>query len=223
MVEKRHLFNPAAISVVAISLLSPEHAATWWVGTPIMLPFVLAGGLLLIRKIQREQLVTYFLATYFLVIAAGLFINGGSLAAILTLWQKSVLYSPVFFFAFAMLTEPLTSPANNQRQRDYYGIVTALFFATPQLRLISIGLAPEMALSLGNLFSYIINPNYRLELFLKWKKQLSKDTYLFGFENKKILLLSQDNTWNGHCRITIPTAGETAVTLVLLLRRQRKI
>jgi ferredoxin-NADP reductase len=184
VVEKRHIFNPAAISVVAISLLSPEHAATWWVGTPIMLPFVLVGGLLLIRKIQREQLVTYFLATYFLVIAAGLFINGGSLAAILTLWQKSVLYSPVFFFAFAMLTEPLTSPANS-RQRDYYGIVTALFFATPQLRLISIGLAPEMALSLGNLFSYIINPNYRLELFLKWKKQLSKDTYLFGFKKQK--------------------------------------
>lgn len=184
VIEKRHIFNPAAVSVVAISLLSPEHAATWWVGTPLMLPFVLVGGLLLIRKIQREQMVMYFLLAYLLVIAAGLFVSGGSLMAILTLWQKSILYSPVFFFAFAMLTEPLTSPANT-RQRSYYAIVTALFFATPQLRFLTIGLTPEMALCIGNVFSYLINPNYKLELFLKWKEQLSKDTYVFGFQKQK--------------------------------------
>ena len=38
VIEKRHLFNPAAVSVAAISLLSPEHAATWWVGTSTHVP-----------------------------------------------------------------------------------------------------------------------------------------------------------------------------------------
>ena len=42
-----------------------------------------------------------------------------------------------------------------------------------------------MALCIGNVFSYLINPNYKLELFLKWKEQLSKDTYVFGFQKQK--------------------------------------
>lgn len=180
-VEKRHIFNPVAISVVAISLLSPEHAATWWVGTPLMLPFVLVGGLLLLRKLQRFNMVLIFLATYLLLIGAGSLWSTGSIISAVTLWQKSILYSAVFFFSFVMLTEPLTSPAN-QKQRGYFSMVTGLFFATSQLRFLTIGLTPEMALSLGNIFSYIISPNYRLQLFLQSKIQLSKDTFLFGFK-----------------------------------------
>jgi len=183
-VEKRHIFNPVAVSVVAISLLSPQHAATWWVGTPVMLPFVLAGGLLLLRKIQRTKMSLIFLITYLIVIGMGAILFNGSLTSVITLWQKSVLYSAVFFFSFVMLTEPLTSPAN-EKQRGYYSIVTALFFATPQLRLITIGLTPEMALCLGNIFSYLISPNYRLQLSLASKIQLSRDTFLFGFKKPK--------------------------------------
>jgi len=67
-----------------------------------------------------------------------------------------------------MLTEPLTSPAT-KKQRGYYSMVTGLFFATSQLRFLTIGLTPEMALCLGNIFSYIISPNYRLSLFLQSK------------------------------------------------------
>ncbi|MGA2967697.1 MAG: oxidoreductase [Candidatus Levyibacteriota bacterium] len=183
-IEKRHIFNPVAVSVVAISLLSPEHAATWWVGTPLMLPFVLMGGFLLLRKIQRWKMVLIFLATYLLIIGAGSLLVSGSLMSVITLWQKSILYSPVFFFSFVMLTEPLTSPAT-EKQRENYSVVTALFFATPQLRFISIGLTPEMALCLGNIFSYLISPNYRLDLVLKSKLQLSRDTFLFGFQKPK--------------------------------------
>jgi ferredoxin-NADP reductase/Na+-translocating ferredoxin:NAD+ oxidoreductase RnfD subunit len=180
-VEKRHIFNPVAVSVVAISLISPEHAATWWVGTPIMLPFVLIGGFLLLRKLQRWNMVIIFLVTYLLLIGAGSLFTTGSLISVVSLWQKSILYSAVFFFSFVMLTEPLTSPAN-QKQRGYFSIVTGLFFATSQLRFLTIGLTPEMALCIGNIFSYIISPNYRLSLYLQSKIQLSKDTFLFGFK-----------------------------------------
>jgi ferredoxin-NADP reductase len=180
-VEKRHIFNPVAVSVVAISLLSPEHAATWWVGTPVMLPFVLVGGLLLLRKLQRFNMILIFLATYLVLIGVGSLLTTGSLISVITLWQKSILYSAVFFFSFVMLTEPLTSPAN-QKQRGYFSMVTGLFFATSQLRFLTIGLTPEMALCLGNIFSYIISPNYRLQLFIQSKIQLSKDTFLFGFK-----------------------------------------
>jgi ferredoxin-NADP reductase len=80
-----------------------------------------------------------------------------------------------------MLTEPLTSPATKKLQ-GYYGYLVALLYVTPQLRLLGIGFTPETALVLGNLFSYVLNPNYRLDLALKWKKQLSPDTFAFAFD-----------------------------------------
>lgn len=179
-VEKRHVFNPAAVSVLGISLIS-SHNATWWIGTPIMLPFVVLGGLLLTRKIRRETLVFNFLLAYFLIIAVGTLLHGSSVISIISTWQLSILHSALFFFTFVMLTEPMSSPATKKLQ-TYYSWVVALLYATPQLRLISIGFTPEMALSLGNVFSFFISPNYRLELPLKWKKQLSPDTFAFAFE-----------------------------------------
>jgi ferredoxin-NADP reductase/Na+-translocating ferredoxin:NAD+ oxidoreductase RnfD subunit len=179
-VEKHHLFNPAAISVAAISLLSPEHSATWWVGTSVMLPFVLAGGLLLLRKTQRERMVSGFLIAYLLFAGIGAIINNGSFASILSTWQYGVLHSALFFFMFVMLTEPLTSPTTKKLQR-FYGIVVAMLYSSTQLRLFGIIFTPEIALSIGNVFSYIINPNYRLLTPMLWKKQLSPDTFEFAF------------------------------------------
>ncbi len=183
-VEKRHLFNPAAVSVAAISLLSPEHAATWWVGTPLMLPFVLVGGLLLLRKIKRENMVFSFFIAYLLIVAAGTFIASGSLVSILNNWQLTIFHSALFFFMFVMLTEPLTSPATD-KLREVYAYVVAFLYATPTLNILGISFTPEIALVLGNAFSYFISPNYRLALPLKYKRQLSLDTYEFVFDKKK--------------------------------------
>lgn len=183
-VEKRHIFNPAAVSVAAIALLSPEHSATWWVGTPVMLPFVLIGGLFLLRKMQRENMVFTFLIAYLIIVGVGSILATGSIVTVINTWQISILHSALFFFMFVMLTEPLTSPAT-AKLRNYYAYVVAFLYATPMLRIISIGLTPEMALSLGNVFSYIISPNYRLALTLKSKRQLSSDTYVFAFNQQK--------------------------------------
>ena len=180
-VEKRHLFNPAAISVAAISILSPTHNATWWVGTSVMLPFVLAGGMLLIRKTQSEKMVLSFLLGFLIFSGVGAILNYGTLGSIFHVWQLSILHTALFFFAFVMLTEPLTSPSR-KKLKTYYAYFVALLYATPQIRLFSIGFSPELALSLGNIFSYMISPNYRMLMPLKWKKQLSPDTLEFAFE-----------------------------------------
>ena len=39
VIHKKHLFNPAAIAVV-LTALGAKQAASWWVGTASMLPFV---------------------------------------------------------------------------------------------------------------------------------------------------------------------------------------
>ncbi len=168
-IEKRHVFNPAAASILGISLLSADHTATWWIGNSVMMPFVLVGGLLLLRKIQRESMVFTFFITYFILIAASTVWYQGSIAAIFTTLQRSLFQSSLLFFAFIMFTEPLTSPATEKLQK-WYAYVVAFLFATPQLRLFNLALSPEWALCIGNVFSYFISPNYRLALPLLWRK-----------------------------------------------------
>lgn len=168
-IEKRHVFNPAAAAVLGISLLSPDHTAIWWVGSTFMAPFVLIGGLLLMRKIQRETMVTTFFVTYSLLVAASSIWYQGSVAAIFSTWKSSLLQSSLLFFGFVMFTEPLTSPTTKKLQK-WYAYIVAVLFATPQLRLFSFAIAPEMALCIGNVISYFMSPNYRLALPLSWKK-----------------------------------------------------
>jgi ferredoxin-NADP reductase/Na+-translocating ferredoxin:NAD+ oxidoreductase RnfD subunit len=178
-IDKRHMFNPAAAGIAAIALLSPEHVATWWVGTPIMMPFVLIGGLLLVRRIRREQLVTTFFVVYFVMVTVFSIVHSGSFATLLQTWQISIFSSSLLFFGFVMLTEPLTSPATETMQ-SWYAILVAVLYATPQIRL-GLILTPELALLVGNVFSYMVSPKYRLVLKLQEKIQAAKDTYVFNF------------------------------------------
>lgn len=196
-IDKRHIFNPAAGAVAAIALISAEHSATWWVGTPMMLPFVLIGGLLVVRKVRREFMVSLFLIiVLFLVGLASIFHNGASINSLLTTWQRSIFSSAVIFFAFIMLTEPLTSPPNKKLQ-GYYSTLVAILYATPQLRILGIMFTPEMALSIGNIFSYIVSPKYRLVLNLKEKIIVAHNTivYNFGKQDKFSFVPGQYLEW----------------------------
>ena len=182
-VEKRHIFNPAAISVAYISLLSAEHAATWWVGTPVMLPVVLVGGLLLMRKIRREKMIVVFLVVYLGTIICASYLNTQTLEGVLNSLSISLTRTALFFLAFVMLTEPMTAPATEPMQLLYAAIV-AILNATPQLKL-GIVFTPELALSIGNIFSHFVNPGYRFILPLQSIKQLTSDTVEFTFDAVK--------------------------------------
>lgn len=178
-VNKQHVFNPAAASVAAIALLSPEHVANWWVGNQAILPFVLVGGLLLMRKIQREKMVLTFLGTVFGLVAVYSLWFQGSLTSVFNAWKILFLDSAVFFFAFIMLTEPLTSPST-KFWRQIYAVLIAFLYTTPQLRFVFI-FSPELALCVGNFFTLFVNPKYRLHAPLLWKKEIGKGTYAFAF------------------------------------------
>jgi Na+-transporting NADH:ubiquinone oxidoreductase subunit NqrB len=60
-IGNKHVFNPAAIAVV-LTALGPKESASWWVGSVALLPFVIAGGLLIIRKIRRATMLVIYLA-----------------------------------------------------------------------------------------------------------------------------------------------------------------
>lgn len=178
-INKKHIFNPAAIAVL-VSFLLTVGGASWWIGTSTMLIPVLFG-LLIIRKIQRFSLVFAFLITSLLVISLFSLISGFNTLQVLI---NTLLESPILFFALVMLTEPLTTPPTRKLQ-IYYGIIVGVLFY-PQIHILSFYFTPEATLIAGNIFSYLVSPKERLTLFLKEKIQLTPDTYDFVFNlNKK--------------------------------------
>jgi glycine betaine catabolism B len=169
----RHLFNPAAFAV-ALMYLTVNQSASWWVGSAAMLPFVLPAGLLIVRKLGRFDLVLSFLLTALGITVVADIFTGANLLATL---QKMLLYSPLVFFAFIILTEPLTTPPT-RRLRIAYGAIVGLLFA-PQLHIGSFFMTPELAILIGNLFSFIVSPKARFMLRVKERSRIAPDTYEF--------------------------------------------
>ncbi len=173
-IRRRHIFNPAAFGV-ALSALIIGHSATWWVGGNLpLLAFVFIGGVLVMRKTRRIDLVTTFS-----LVALGTIVVTAPTGNYITPVMQTFLHSPFFFFAFVMLTEPLTMPQNRILRIIYAAIVGFLF--APAIHVGSFYLTPELALLSGNIFSYISNPQGRLVLTLREKRKLATGIYEFIF------------------------------------------
>jgi ferredoxin-NADP reductase len=173
-IGKKHIFNPAAIAVV-ITAFAMNQSASWWIGGNLpMMAFVVVGGLLVIRKLQRFDLVLAFLGGA----AVSSLITNASYNP-LSILQQVVLHTPIFFFAAIMITEPLTTPATRPWRIEYGALVGLLF--SPAIHLGSVYSTPELALIVGNLFSYIVSPKIKQVLTLKKKTLVGENIYNFAF------------------------------------------
>lgn len=162
-IKGKHIFNPVAFALV-LTYLILNQSATWWVGNKSLLPAILIGGLLLVRKIGRfDMIISFLIADLGLTAVASLFTGGSPMTEI----QNAVLESPLFFFAFIILTEPLTTPPSKKLRQVYGALVGILFI--PQLHIGSFYLTPELAIFIGNIYSYIVSPKTILILKLKGK------------------------------------------------------
>lgn len=171
-IGKKHVFNPAAFAV-ALSALVLGIPATWWVsGNFGLLPFVIAGGLAIIYKIRRFDLVLTFAAVAFV---AAVLTSQDPVTGVKTLF----LHSAFFFFAGVMLTEPLTMPPT-RRLRFVYGALIGVLFV-PAAHIGSFYFSPELALVIGNLFSFIVSPKGRHVLTLVGRKKIADGVYEFVF------------------------------------------
>lgn len=178
-VGKKHIFNPVAIAVVITSLFI-NQSASWWIGTFNMLPFVIVGGLLVVRKIRRTDLVISYIISTLITIIVITFERGADIPSTIL---RTITESSFLFFAFIMLTEPLTTPPT-KFLRIVYGAFVG-FLSAPNLHLLSIYFTPELALVLGNLFSYAVSPKEKLILTLKEKIKVATDTFDFIFTSNK--------------------------------------
>lgn len=180
-VRNKHIFNPAAAAVALTSIVF-NQPASWWVGTLCMVPVVLVGGLLIARKIRRADLmVSFFFVAMATILASG-FSHGFDL---LDLTRRTVADTPILFFAFVMLTEPLTTPPTRPFILAYGAIVGFLF--APETHIGSFYFTPELALLAGNLFSYAVSPKTKLLLKLDHKEEVANQTFDFVFRpNQKL-------------------------------------
>ena len=173
--NKQHIFNPAAFAVVATGILL-NQGASWWAGNSLMLPLVLIGGLLVIYKTERFNLVFGFLisSTLFLL----LFKN-------ITIAQiPNYLINPgTLFFTFIMLSEPVTSPAN-KKLRLYFGIFAGFIMVIYQTYL-GVFYSMELALLSANLLGRVVHFSTKYRLVLQEKKELAKGIWEFIFTPNK--------------------------------------
>jgi len=173
--NNKHVFNPAAIAVVVTSFALRE-SASWWVGTASMLPAVLIGGALVVRKVRQEAMVVTFLAAALLTVGVVSTLQGLPLAREL---QLLFVASPVFFVGAIMLTEPLTVPPTLALRR-LYGLLVGVLIV-PQIHVGALYSTPELALVIANVFSYAVSPKQRIVLTLKRKARVSSAITDFVF------------------------------------------
>jgi len=174
-VGKKHFLNPVAVSVALVGLVA-NQSASWWIANLHMIPFVVIGGLLVVRKMKRFDLVISFFAITLLIGSIFSLINHQNLLSGL---GRALVYSPMLFFAFIMLTEPMSLPPTRML-RIAYGLIVGFLFV-PQIHIGPLYFTPELALILGNVFTYLVSPDKKLILKLDKIIKLTPDTYDFVF------------------------------------------
>lgn len=177
-INKKHLYNPAALGVTVTGVGFGTYASWWVGGTLSLLPIVLIGGLLIIRKVQRFDQFWVFS----LIVLGSVAIKFLPHNPFDSIWQ-TILHSSLLFFVSVMLTEPLTSPITRMHRMIYAAIVAFLFI--PGTQIAGFYFSPESALLIGNIYAYVVSPKVRRVLTLTQHKQIAKDVYEFVFTSNK--------------------------------------
>ncbi len=178
--NKRHIFNPAALGVVCMTIVLGS-GSSWWVGSLPFTALTAIGGLLIAHKIRRVKSVLIFVVVYL----TGLTLSNGSVLGVeasIGLLKSLLFNSPLLFFATVMLIEPATSPTG-QRLRQYYAGLVGLGALTIQTLWPAIPYSLELALLTGNILTRIVERSTTLSLTLVRREKLSDSIESFFFES----------------------------------------
>ncbi|SFL53680.1 Na+-translocating ferredoxin:NAD+ oxidoreductase RNF, RnfD subunit [Paenibacillus sp. 1_12] len=148
--KKKPIFNPAAAGLLAVLLIfSSGHE--WWGGLSALpgwtLILLVAGGYLVVNKVNKFPLLFAFLGTYFALF------TGISLYH--TIDVNDIFRIPfinaVLFLSFFMLSDPPTSPSN-YREQILFGMAAAIISVGVNVWIggLSFLLAGLLAANLGN-------------------------------------------------------------------------
>ncbi|MEP6481393.1 MAG: oxidoreductase [Rhodoglobus sp.] len=180
-VRGRHIFNPAALgafvaSIIVFSTFIGFSFAVWWPGTPYLLIPVAIGAFLVLYRTQRLTMGVVFIVLAAVVVVAGVFLRGGTVADATT----SLLSSPIVFFAGFMLSEPLTLPPRRWQQLSE-AVIVALIFTIP-FAVGPLSNTPQLALLVGNLLAFFFGQRRAIKMTYLGKRALSPTTWELSFQ-----------------------------------------
>lgn len=167
--RKKHLFNPAGLAVLTSAVFLNQNAS-WWIGDRHLLPIMLIGGFLILRKLRWFHLSLSFLIVYTLG-SIGLY--GGRLDFI-------SLLSPLIFFGTVMLIEPQTAPSGKLRRMLYGASIAALLLLITKFT--SWPYTLELALITGNFAFWWTKTKRKITLKFLRREQAAEKIYKFVFE-----------------------------------------
>ncbi len=181
----KHLFNPAALGAVIAGVIG-FGASSWWVSLSPLLYISLVLGLLIVKKIRRFPMVIAFAVSVLSISLVTSAFSGMPPSRFLFLVPAQIFTVwPLIFLGMFMLTEPLTTPPTSGK-RLVYGILVGALFGFPT-HVGGVYLTPELALVIGNLFSFFVSFKGRIELTFIEKKKLAPSIYEFVFRAKQHL------------------------------------
>jgi glycine betaine catabolism B len=207
-VHRKHIFNPVALGVT-VSAYALDQPATWWVGGNLeLLPLVFIGGFLVLRKVQRFQMFGVYVLANFLATAATTSPDMFGEA-----FMQTIVYSPLFFAGFAMLTEPLTAPADLKMSLVFGAIVGAL--SSPSIHIGEFYFTPEVAFLVGNVFAWVVSPKFRYKLTLEKIEKKAQGAYDYVFHSNRPLSFApgQYLDWTMHLRSPDSRGNRRAFTI----------
>jgi ferredoxin-NADP reductase len=181
-VRGRHIFNPAAVGAMVISVIPAFQQqgvfALWWLGTPIMLPFTAVTAMVILFRTRKLWPGATFVVVATVAITTYSVVNGLPVADALS---GALLSSPLVFFAGFMLSEPLTLPPRRWQQLAEAALVGLLF--TPGISVFGLFFgSPQFALLVGNLFAFLFGQRRGIRLSFVGRTQLTPTSWEFEFE-----------------------------------------
>lgn len=166
VIKKKHIFNPVAVALVVMGLFGSAISA-WWIGSSVMLIPTIMIGFLILRKVQRFGMFSVYLIS---AVVSTLMVGVSNSIPVWDALSLSFLSGPILFFGAIMLTEPLTTPPSKKLQL-VYGLLVGFLYGV-QFHIGPVFSSPELALVIGNVFSYLVSPRARLVLKLIKKDAL---------------------------------------------------
>jgi glycine betaine catabolism B len=170
----RHIFNPAALTAVVISLTG-LGTVSWWVATPILTPLVALVGLMALYQTKRFAMAAIFLGISVPIVLIQLLSYGATLGqsfALLLSW-------PLIFIVGVMLVEPLTLPPRKW-QVYLVAAVVAVLVALP-FQIGPLAMTPALALLIGNALAAFLAHRRAVQLTFTGREQLTPTSYEFFF------------------------------------------
>ncbi|WP_066043584.1 ferredoxin--NADP reductase [Herbiconiux solani] len=175
-IRGRHVLNPVAVAAVVLSVTA-LYPSGWWVATPVLLPFVAVGALLVLYRTRKLAM-----GLVFVVVAAGVVIvrvTAGGLELGESV-QLAFASFPIVFLAGFMLSEPLTLPPRRLQQLLVAAVVAVLFAIPFQLG--PIYSSPEIALVIGNIVAFAFGQRRSIRMRYLGVRDLTPTAVAFDFE-----------------------------------------